>query len=62
MPRIAGVDIPMEKRVHIALQSIYALGPHVLDAKALPQGGLPSSARSAANCHRGGDQAGFAGR
>ena len=31
MPRIAGIDIPMGKRVHIALQSIYALGPHVVE-------------------------------
>lgn len=31
MPRIAGIDIPMAKRIHIALQSIYALGPHVVE-------------------------------
>jgi len=28
MPRIAGVDIPNEKRVVIALQYIYGIGPH----------------------------------
>ena len=28
MPRIAGVDIPNEKRVEIALQYIYGVGPH----------------------------------
>lgn len=28
MPRIAGVDIPNEKRVEISLQYIYGIGPH----------------------------------
>lgn len=28
MPRIAGVDIPNEKRVVVALQYIYGIGPH----------------------------------
>ena len=28
MPRIAGVDIPNDKRVHISLQYIYGIGPH----------------------------------
>lgn len=29
MARIAGVDIPKEKRVEISLQYIYGIGPHV---------------------------------
>jgi len=29
MPRIAGVDIPNEKRVVIAMQYIYGVGPHI---------------------------------
>ncbi len=28
MPRIAGVDIPNEKRVEVSLQYIYGIGPH----------------------------------
>lgn len=28
MPRIAGVDIPAEKRIDISLQYIYGIGPH----------------------------------
>lgn len=31
MPRIAGIEIPMNKRIHIALQSIYAMGPHTVE-------------------------------
>ena len=29
MPRIAGVDIPNDKRLIIALQYIHGVGPHV---------------------------------
>ncbi|HPD30374.1 MAG TPA: 30S ribosomal protein S13 [Phycisphaerae bacterium] len=29
MPRIAGVDVPNEKRVEIALRYIYGIGPHL---------------------------------
>lgn len=29
MPRLLGVDIPNEKRIEIALQYIYGVGPHV---------------------------------
>ena len=29
MPRIAGIDIPNDKRIVIALQYIYGIGPHV---------------------------------
>ncbi|MGQ9650014.1 MAG: 30S ribosomal protein S13 [Phycisphaerae bacterium] len=28
MPRIAGVDVPNEKRIEIALRYIYGIGPH----------------------------------
>ncbi len=28
MPRIAGVDVPNDKRVEVALQRIYGIGPH----------------------------------
>ena len=29
MPRIAGIDIPNDKRIIVALQYIYGIGPHV---------------------------------
>ena len=29
MVRIAGVDVPDRKRAHVALRSIYGIGPHV---------------------------------
>ena len=29
MPRIAGVDVPNEKRIEIALRYIYGVGPHL---------------------------------
>jgi small subunit ribosomal protein S13 len=29
MARIAGVDLPKEKRIDIALRSIYGIGPHI---------------------------------
>lgn len=31
MPRIAGVDVPNEKRIEIGLQYIYGIGPHVAE-------------------------------
>lgn len=45
MPRIAGVDIPMEKRVHIALQSIYALGPYTVE-QILKEAGIDRSVKA----------------
>ncbi|HEX7365229.1 MAG TPA: 30S ribosomal protein S13 [Dehalococcoidia bacterium] len=32
MARIAGVDIPKEKRVEVSLQYIYGIGPHISKA------------------------------
>lgn len=29
MPRIAGIDIPEYKKIHMSLQSVYGVGPHV---------------------------------
>jgi len=29
MPRIAGVDIPNDKRLEFSLQYIYGIGPHL---------------------------------
>lgn len=29
MPRIAGVDVPNDKRIEYALQYIYGIGPHI---------------------------------
>ena len=29
MARIAGIDLPREKRIDISLQSIYGIGPHI---------------------------------
>lgn len=29
MPRIAGVDVPNEKRIEIALRYVYGIGPHL---------------------------------
>ena len=31
MARIAGVDLPREKRVEIAIQYIYGIGPSIAD-------------------------------
>jgi len=45
MPRIAGVDIPMEKRVHVALQSIYAIGPHTVE-EILKEAGIDRSVKA----------------
>ena len=39
MPRIAGVDIPNEKRIDVALRYVYGIGPHrarlILEAAAI---------------------------
>ena len=32
MPRIAGVDVPNDKRIEYALQYIYGIGPHIARA------------------------------
>ena len=45
MPRIAGIDIPMNKRVHIALQSIYALGPHIVE-EVLKEAGIDRAVKA----------------
>jgi small subunit ribosomal protein S13 len=29
MPRIAGIDIPENKKIYMSLQSVYGVGPHV---------------------------------
>jgi len=39
MPRIAGVDIPKDKRIEISLQYIYGIGPSVVQ-KVLAQTGI----------------------
>lgn len=31
MPRVAGVDIPNDKRIDVALTYIYGIGPHIAD-------------------------------
>lgn len=45
MPRIAGVDIPNEKRVEFALQYIYGIGPH-LSKVILKEAGIDPGARA----------------
>ncbi len=45
MPRIAGVDIPNEKRVLIALTYIYGIGPHHSRA-ILKEAGIDSDVRA----------------
>ncbi|HEY3242639.1 MAG TPA: 30S ribosomal protein S13 [Phycisphaerae bacterium] len=45
MPRIAGVDIPNEKRVEIALQYIYGVGPHIARA-VLKEAGIEGGTKS----------------
>jgi small subunit ribosomal protein S13 len=45
MPRIAGVDIPNEKRIVISLQYVYGIGPH--HAKAiLKEAGIGEDVRA----------------
>ena len=52
MARIAGVDIPNEKRIEIALQYIYGVGPHVakkvLKELAINPGGAEGSLKGVA--------------
>ncbi|MFH1418255.1 MAG: 30S ribosomal protein S13 [Planctomycetota bacterium] len=45
MPRIAGVDIPNEKRIVIALTYIYGIGPHHSEA-ILKEAGIEHSVRA----------------
>ncbi|GJQ26905.1 MAG: 30S ribosomal protein S13 [Phycisphaerae bacterium] len=45
MPRIAGVDIPNEKRVEIALQYIHGIGPH-LSRVILKEAGISPDVRA----------------
>lgn len=45
MPRIAGVDIPNEKRIVIALQYIYGIGP-CFASRILKEAGIDESKRS----------------
>jgi small subunit ribosomal protein S13 len=45
MPRIAGVDIPNEKRVEIALQYIYGIGPYIAQ-QVLKEAGIQPGAKS----------------
>ncbi len=45
MPRIAGVDIPNEKRIVIALQYVYGVGPHV-SRQILKEVGIDESVRA----------------
>ena len=41
MPRIAGIDIPNDKRIEIALRYIYGVGPH-LAGEILKEAGIDS--------------------
>lgn len=45
MPRIAGVDIPNEKRIEIALQYIHGIGPH-LSRVILKEAGISPDVRA----------------
>jgi small subunit ribosomal protein S13 len=45
MPRVAGVDIPNDKRVVIALQYIYGIGP-TLARRILKEAGIDESVRA----------------
>lgn len=45
MPRIAGVDIPNEKRIEIALQYIHGIGPH-LSRVILKEAGITPDVRA----------------
>ncbi|QDV90400.1 30S ribosomal protein S13 [Phycisphaerae bacterium RAS2] len=45
MPRIAGVDIPNEKRVEIALQYVHGIGPH-LSRVILKEAGIAPDVRA----------------
>lgn len=45
MPRIAGVDIPADKRVEFALQYIFGIGPH-LARQILKEAGIDPGVRA----------------
>ncbi len=46
MPRIAGVDIPNDKRIEYSLQYIYGVGPH-LARQILKEAGIAEGAKAA---------------
>ncbi len=45
MPRIAGVDVPNDKRIEIALRYIYGIGPH-LARSVLKEAGVDLNTRA----------------
>ena len=45
MPRIAGVDVPNDKRIEIALRYIYGVGPH-LARSVLKEAGVDPNTRA----------------
>ena len=45
MPRIAGVDVPNEKRIDISLRYIYGIGPH-LAREVLKEAGVDPGTRA----------------
>ena len=45
MPRIAGVDVPNDKRIEIALRYIYGIGPH-LARSVLKEAGVDMNTRA----------------
>ena len=45
MPRIAGVDLPREKRIDIALRYLYGVGP-VLSTQILAKAGIDPAIRA----------------
>lgn len=45
MPRIAGVDIPNDKRIEISLRYIYGLGPH-LAIQVLKEAGIDGGVKA----------------
>lgn len=45
MPRIAGVDIPSDKRIEISLRYIYGIGP-AMSSKILAETGISSDKKS----------------
>ncbi len=47
MPRIAGVDVPSDKRIEVGLQYIYEIGPHLAKV-VLKDAGINPDARAKA--------------
>ena len=45
MPRIAGIDIPNDKRIEISLRYIYGIGPH-LAQEVLKEAGIDGGVRA----------------